>query len=82
MRVPEEPLRPEDDCELGSDALEAEQHRRWRRCDGVVRGKQRILLALHCLDLHKKQFLSVEPVEAGLRFPATVAEISNPNFYT
>jgi hypothetical protein len=48
----------------------------------VVRGKQRIALALHGLDLHKQQYLSVELAEAGLRFPATVAEISNPNFYT
>ena len=54
----EEPFRPENGCEFGSDAPDVEQH--CRRRDGVFRGKQRIPLGLHCLDLFEQQF---EPVE-------------------
>src|SRR5947209_16844226 len=66
VEVSEEPFRPEDSGELGSDARNLEQHRRqcWR--GGVFRGQQHIALGLHGFDLLEQQF---EPVEltANLR---------------
>src|SRR4029077_7060858 len=58
LEVPEQPLRPEDGGEFGSDALDVEQHR--RRRSRSFHGKQRTPLSLDCLDLLEKQF---EPVD-------------------
>ena len=60
VEVTEEPLRPEDGGELRTDALDVEQHRRRRWRADLLRGKQRISLGLHRLDLLEQQF---EPIE-------------------
>src|SRR3981189_2580409 len=54
VEVSEEPFRPEDGGELRPNALDVEQHCRWR-CD-LLRGKQHVPLGLHRLDLLEQQF--------------------------
>ena len=60
VEVSEKSFRPEDGGEVRSDALDGEQHGRRRRCDNLLRGKQRVPLCLHRLDLLEQQF---EPIE-------------------
>src|SRR3979490_2910388 len=54
VEVSEEPFRPEDGGELRPDALDVEQHCRWR-C-ALLRGKQHVPFGLHRLDMLEQQF--------------------------
>jgi hypothetical protein len=58
--VSEQPFRPQDGGELRSDTLDVEQHRRRRWCGDLLRGKRRVALRLHRLDLFKQQFQTIE----------------------
>src|SRR5258708_15213133 len=60
VEVSEKSFRPKDGGELRSDALNGEQHCRRRRRGNLLRGKQRVPLCLHRLDLLEQQF---EPIE-------------------
>ena len=60
VEVSEKSFRPEDGGEVRSNALDREQHGRRRRRGNLLRGKQRVPLGLHLLDLLEQQF---EPIE-------------------
>lgn len=56
VEVSEKSFRPKDGGEVRSDVLDGEQHGRRRRRGNLLRGKQRVPLGLHRLDLLEQQF--------------------------
>src|SRR5258708_2443682 len=81
VEVSEKSFRPEDGGEFSSDALDGEQHGCRGRRSNLLRGKQRVPLGLHHLDLLEQQFEPIElTADLSLQMLWQTTTIARPQF--